>query len=80
MCILCVCECFLLKRNQNAPRPSTGYGGFVIPFILDVRLLNNWSPLFWCPYMVINVSVQCNGGLLPDIILLTLCDFIGEPF
>ena len=33
--------------------------------------------LFWCPYMVINVSVQCNGGLLPDIILLTLCDSIG---
>ena len=30
--------------------------------------------LFWCPYMVIYVSVQCNGGLLPDIILLTLCD------
>ena len=28
--------------------------------------------------MVINVSVQCNGGLLPDIILLTLCDSIGE--
>ena len=54
---------------------------------------------FWCPYMVINVSVQyvCmvitysrvwinrvrlqyNGGLLPDIILLLLCDSIGEPF
>ena len=30
--------------------------------------------------MVINVSVQYNGGLLPDIILLTLCDYIGEPF
>ena len=30
--------------------------------------------------MVINVSVQCEGGLLPDIILLTLCDSIGEPF
>ena len=26
---------------------------------------------FWCPYMVINVNVQYNGGLLPDIILLT---------
>ena len=26
---------------------------------------------FWCPYMAINVSVQYNGGLLPDIILLT---------
>ena len=30
--------------------------------------------------MVINVSVQCNGGLLPDIMMLTLCDSIGEPF
>ena len=36
--------------------------------------------LFRCPYMVINVSVQYNGGPLPDIILLTLCDSIGEPF
>ena len=37
--------------------------------------------LFWCPYMVINVSViQCNGGLLPDIILLTLSDSFREPF
>ena len=27
--------------------------------------------MFWCPYMVvINVSVDYNGGLLPDIILL----------
>ena len=29
--------------------------------------------------MVINISVQCNGGFLPDIILLTLWDYIGEP-
>ena len=36
--------------------------------------------LFWCPYIVIKVSVQCNGGLLHDIVLLTLCDSIGEPF
>ena len=29
--------------------------------------------------MVINVSVQYNGGFLPEIILLlTLCDSIGE--
>ena len=28
---------------------------------------------FWCPYMASNVSVQYNGGLLPDIILLTQC-------
>ena len=31
--------------------------------------------------MAINVSVPYSGGLLPDIILLlTLCDYIGEPF
>ena len=29
--------------------------------------------VFWCPCMVINVNVQYNGGLLPDIILLTQC-------
>ena len=27
----------------------------------------------WCPCMAINVSVQYNGGLLPDSILLTQC-------
>ena len=31
-------------------------------------------------YMVINFGVQYNGGLLPDIILLTLCYYIGDPF
>ena len=29
---------------------------------------------FWCPCMAINnVNVQYNGGLLPDIILLSQC-------
>ena len=28
----------------------------------------------------INVGVQYNGGLLPDIILSTRCSYIGEPF
>ena len=31
------------------------------------------SNLFWCPCMAINLSVQYNGGFLPDIILLTQC-------
>ena len=26
---------------------------------------------FWCTCMAINVNIQYNGGLLPDIILLT---------
>ena len=30
---------------------------------------------FWCPCMAINVSVQYNDRLVPDIILLTQCYF-----
>ena len=30
---------------------------------------------FWCPCIAINVNVQYNGGLLPDVILLTQCYF-----
>ena len=30
--------------------------------------------------MEINVSVQYNGGLLPDVILSTRCSYIGESF
>ena len=30
---------------------------------------------FWCPSMAINVSIEDNGGLLSDIILLTQCYF-----
>ena len=30
--------------------------------------------------MGINVSVQYNDEFIPEIILLTLCDNIGEPF
>ena len=32
-----------------------------------------FSRFFWCPYMAIDVNVQYNGGLLPDIILWTQC-------
>ena len=30
-------------------------------------------PFCWCPCMAINVSVQYDGGILPDIVLLTQC-------
>ena len=40
----------------------------------DILLIIILSSLFlWCPCMATNVSVQYNGGLLPDIILLTQC-------
>ena len=37
---------------------------------------------FWCPCMAISVNVQYNGGLLPDIILLTQSMLFpsGNPF
>ena len=34
--------------------------------------------VFWCPCMAINVSVQFNDGLLPDIILLTLFESLSR--
>ena len=40
------------------------------PLIDDVLVC---LPFCWCPCMAINVSVQYDGGFLPDIILLTQC-------
>ena len=45
--------------------------------VLDLSLLFDdvlvCLPFCWCPCMTINVRVQYDGGLLPDIILLTQC-------
>ena len=42
---------------------------YIITTMFDVSVL---LLLFvWCPCMAVNVSVQYNGGLLPDILLLT---------
>ena len=51
---------------------------YIITTMFDHVLHSVVSVLFslfvWCPCMAINVvSVQYNGGLLPDIILLTQC-------
>ena len=50
----------------------------MVYYIVSVLLLL----FFWCPCMAINVSVQYNGGLLPDIILLTQSTLFpsGNPF
>ena len=65
----------LLHRNNNT-QTSFLTSSVLYTILLCIPCLS----LFWCPYMVINISVQYNGGLLPDIILSTLCDYIGEPF
>ena len=45
--------------------------------VLDLSLLFDdvlvCLPFCWCLCMAINVSVQYDGGFLPDIILLTQC-------
>ena len=41
----------------------------VVYYIVSVLFLLS----FWCHCMAINVSIQYNGGLLPDIILSTQC-------
>ena len=57
LCIYSLC-------NSIKSRPSVMV--YYIVFVLFLFLL-----FFWFPCMAINVSVQYNGGLLPDIILLT---------
>ena len=57
------------------------YSGFVFTTcvtayyytIFDVLEYVLFLVFFWCPCMAINVSVQCNGGFLSDIIMLTQC-------
>ena len=79
-----------VSRDQIL-RHARGQGNIHFPCLADHE--QDWQPHPVDPYsaicddhtyihtcMVINVSVQCNGGLLPDIMLLTLCDSIGEPF
>ena len=65
---------FSLRGEKKKRKKTKKNGNLWLP-IMYLRMLYNW-----CPYVMINVSIQCNGGLLPDIILLTICDSIGEPF
>ena len=43
------------------------FDGVLHTYIVSVLFLL----FFWCPCMAIDVNAQYNGGLLPDIILLT---------
>ena len=48
----------------------------LLPYVMVYYIVSVLFLLFFsCPCMAINVSVQYNGGLLPDIILLTQCYF-----
>ena len=51
---------------------------YIITTLFD-DVLHIVSVLVRCPCMAINVIIQYNSGLLPDIILLTSVTTIGEP-
>ena len=71
-----VLHTMFLKKNQSTPRPSEHppvMGGKMSKRLGGIKGCKLFSLFFWCPCMAFNVSVQYNGGLLPDIILLTQC-------
>ena len=46
-------------------------GILLLPCVMVYYIVSGlFSMFFWCPCMAINVNVQYNGGLLPDIIIL----------
>ena len=70
-----------VSRDQIL-RYARGQGNIHFPCSADHE--QDWQPYPVDPYSAIcddhtYIHTQCNGGLLPDIIMLTLCDSIGEP-
>ena len=60
-------------RGAPGPRVRSPCSILLLPYLMAYYVVSGLFLLFfWCPCMAINVSVQYNGGLLPDIILLTL--------
>ena len=68
------------QQYNIGEKPTVTYCTCYNVMTLQSRTLRLKGIWFWCPCMEINVSVQYNGGLLPDIILSTRCNYIGEPF
>ena len=70
-----------VSRDQIL-RHARGQGNIIFSVQLTTSRIGNLTRLIHTLLyvMTIHTYIQCNGGLLPDIILLTLCDSIGEPF
>ena len=65
-----------IHQTANKVPPNTVY--YYCPVLCTTLFLFLFLLFLWCPYTAINVSVQYNGGLLPDIILLTQCYYHRE--
>ena len=75
-----------VRNNRHAGTFVVNNGVLFCFWIMKILIIMAWSsavrvsiivlfclPFCWCPCMAINVSVQYDGGFLPDIILLTQC-------
>ena len=77
---------FYRNNNKNNTKPSFNLISLsrnACPKILYCKVTIDSLLLFWCPYMLIEVSVQYNGGLLPDIVILLTLAYatsLGNPF
>ena len=72
--VCCQTFYFVLFSLFSRPRAGLAYHSILL-LLLCLMMYDIFFvlPFFWCPCMAINVSVQYDGGLLPDIILLTQC-------
>ena len=62
--------CLICHVEFLSPQPMKQY--IIATMVNDVRHCLCFV-FVWCPCMAINISVQYNSGLLPDIIRLTQC-------
>ena len=76
--VLCRVEAHrYIYRHEGTPEKQNKTAVLVSIIVVDLSLLFDGVlfclPFCWCPCMAINISVQYDGGFLPDIILLTQC-------
>ena len=74
----CISKAATCHANSTVQAASNNISAVLVSIIvLKLSLLFDdvlfCFPFCWCPCMAINVSVQYDGGFLPDIILLTQC-------
>ena len=62
-------------NTMHGPRTYNPFNSILLLHCLMVYYIVSglFLQFFWCSCMASNISVQYNGGFLPDIILLTQC-------
>ena len=71
--LLCCVVLYCVVMHNNLSNYVLHCVWMILVVVCTTYIIFLFVKVFWCPGMAINVSVQYNGGLLPDIILLTQC-------